>query len=184
MTKICFLCETEKDVSEFVKNKGKPGGIESRCRECSRIYQRNHYDPIKRRVVAKEYGKRNRDKILSRKLAWDTKNPHYRWAGGVLRVHKTRGFKIEISVRQLRDIAIQTPLCQYCAKPLKWGSGRGERPRHDTPTMDRLRNEGVVTTENIRIVCYQCNMGKGQETLEQYIEHCKAVVKHNNEVHP
>jgi 5-methylcytosine-specific restriction endonuclease McrA len=37
MTKTCTKCNIDKELSEFCKNKSKPLGIETQCKECARI---------------------------------------------------------------------------------------------------------------------------------------------------
>jgi hypothetical protein len=42
--KTCGTCKIEKSTSEFYKNKTKPDGLSSYCKDCKRIYNKTHYD--------------------------------------------------------------------------------------------------------------------------------------------
>jgi hypothetical protein len=63
--KICSKCKEEKDISFFPKNKSKPSGVNSRCKECTIADQKSYYqrnsDKVKRKV--KEYAKKNKEKV-------------------------------------------------------------------------------------------------------------------------
>lgn len=42
-TKKCYKCSQTKDVSEFNKNKRRPDGLQTKCRECSKAGFKEHY---------------------------------------------------------------------------------------------------------------------------------------------
>ena len=46
-----------------------------------------------------------------------------------------------------------------------------------SPTLDRLDNEKVIRTDNVLILCYQCNATKRDRTLKEFLEYCRAVDK-------
>lgn len=87
VNKYCYKCETVKPIGEFNKNKSKPDGMGSECRECMRQYRRenrakliiyerryrkNH--PEMKRKADKKYYAKNKDSILPRQRKWVKEN--------------------------------------------------------------------------------------------------------------
>lgn len=52
-TKLCTKCGVEKPVSEFGLNKSKRDGLQSHCKECVKIYRRQHYTENKQYYLDK-----------------------------------------------------------------------------------------------------------------------------------
>jgi hypothetical protein len=69
-TKICSKCLVEKSYSEYYKNKSNNLGIESFCKDCSKIYRINNID--KRRSYEKDYRLKNKDKISARNKVYQS----------------------------------------------------------------------------------------------------------------
>lgn len=44
-----------------------------------------------------------------------------------------------------------------------------------SPTLDRLDNEQIIRSDNILILCYQCNATKRDRTLKEFLDYCRAV---------
>ena len=68
-TKKCSDCEEVKSVSEFNRNKSRKDGHGTKCRDCMKIYRKNHYaansEVIKANVqAAREERKRGIEKYL------------------------------------------------------------------------------------------------------------------------
>lgn len=68
-TKKCSDCKNVKSVSEFNRNKSRKDGYGTKCRDCMKIYRKNHYeansDVIKANVqAAREERKRGIEKYL------------------------------------------------------------------------------------------------------------------------
>lgn len=64
--KNCTKCKLLKPLTEYPKQKRRPDGAESHCKECYRIYSRDvHYPKNKEliRVQSEQYRKANWDKI-------------------------------------------------------------------------------------------------------------------------
>lgn len=51
-TKFCPTCLTLKNVSDFNGDKARPDGLQSQCKECKRIVQKNWYIKNKARHIA------------------------------------------------------------------------------------------------------------------------------------
>lgn len=47
-TKICNICKKEKSIKEFYTNKTRYDGLQTKCIECSKIYNKNHYQRNKK----------------------------------------------------------------------------------------------------------------------------------------
>jgi hypothetical protein len=41
--------------------------------------------------------------------------------------------------------------------------------------LDRVDNEDVIRSDNILILCYQCNATKRDRTLKESLDYCRAV---------
>jgi 5-methylcytosine-specific restriction endonuclease McrA len=67
--------------------------------------------------------------------------------------------------------------CAYCGTPMTYA--RGGRTIK-TVSVDRIIFNEPYHRNNIVLACWACNSGKGLMTPEEYIEHCKRVIKHNS----
>lgn len=89
--KFCYRCKTNKQKTDFRKNRAKPDGLATECRECAsradkERYARNaelerakrkaHYEANKQDYVrrAAEWAKRNPEKNKARRLRYDEEN--------------------------------------------------------------------------------------------------------------
>jgi len=97
------------------------------------------------------------------------------WANGTMGSHKRRGFIVTITRDQLVDIAKKTTHCSICGCKLKWEKHKGMTC--DSPTLDRIHNEQELNTDNIWIVCNQCNAMKGETTMKDLINKCKRILE-------
>lgn len=53
MIKTCCTCKKEKDISLFAKNKCKKSGYHYKCKECQKIYKKEHYKKNKKYYMQK-----------------------------------------------------------------------------------------------------------------------------------
>lgn len=58
--KTCNRCKQSKELSEFGKNKRRKDGLQSYCKQCNRIYLRQHYKDNKDYYRAKAHDHRNK----------------------------------------------------------------------------------------------------------------------------
>lgn len=89
--KICKNCDTEKEISDFSKDKGKKDGLGSYCKECNRErskkYRENNPDYVKNykelnkhkfKSYSKKYRENNKDLVYERKLkSYEKKKEYY-----------------------------------------------------------------------------------------------------------
>ena len=64
-TKVCTICKTEKDISNFSYRDKSKNKFQSNCKECQKEYDKNHYfkDSRKKsiRMAAKKYSSKSKD---------------------------------------------------------------------------------------------------------------------------
>jgi len=138
--KFCYSCKTEKSIDSFNKNKAMQDGVMAKCIHCESQKRKE-----KRQV-----------------------DPTYFWVFSTLNQHKRRGYKIEITIQELKLLASKSKKCIYCEKELSWFNNKIQ---HNSPTLDRINNEEFVTLDNCGICCYQCNSTKSNRTLKGFIEY-------------
>jgi hypothetical protein len=79
--------------------------------------------------------------------------------------------------KELYLLASKTELCFICQTRLNWQLGNKGHMNNKSPTLDRLDNGNVIRSENILILCYQCNATKRDRTLEEFVDYCKEIAK-------
>jgi len=170
VTKICPRCKCEKSIEQFCKNPNKKLGIGSWCKECSRKYN-------------KEYRRKHKSKInkLQRKYRKRSqlKNPYRMWARASLGCHRSTGYKTEITIDELEILARKSFHCPYCGKKLNYFP-EDKKLNPNSPTLDRINNELILTINNVKILCYQCNISKSNRTEKEFFEFCRRLVEKFN----
>ena len=58
----CRVCKKDKEVSEYYKNSSKVNGINTECKECTKVFRKNYYS-------------KNKEKIIERTTNWIKDNP-------------------------------------------------------------------------------------------------------------
>jgi hypothetical protein len=67
--KICGQCKKKKVYSDFYKKKGGAGGVDAKCKSCTALYHKQHFQKNKSKILLKrktymiEYRQSNKDKI-------------------------------------------------------------------------------------------------------------------------
>ena len=128
-------------------------GFASKCRQCE----------IKK---AKEMRRRKPNAHNDYKR----KNPRRYWSSSTLSGHRCRGIKIEIALDDLERLAKSTDDCPICGVVLQWERGLGFCG--NSPTLDRVDNDGLLNMNNCQIICLRCNITKGNRTWRQFIDYC------------
>lgn len=100
MDRLCNKCSLKKDISLFNKNKSGKYGVRSICRECDKVYHRQHYvqnfvsirnsqniyafnNKEKTRIRSKNYEKKNRVMISKKKREKLKSDPLAKLAGNI-----------------------------------------------------------------------------------------------------
>ncbi len=139
-------------------------------------YREENRDKINTRM--KKYREDNKDKISASSKEYYRNNPHKMWAQGTIKNHKKRGFMIEETVDWLTEMAQTISRCSLCDIELQWSCGnKNGRPLSNSPSLDVIDSTNkVIDKNNIQIVCYACNAGKGIDSNKEYIARCQRVV--------
>lgn len=163
-------------------------------RERRREYQRKYYLKNKESVSMKavEWAKDNQEKVkayrkkyyLSHRAELSDKSkakrlrdPLYAWACGSVTSHRNRGHVVDMTAKDLVNLALKNTTCQLCGVDLYCGgiSYRKGENYLNSITLDRLNNEKVINKGNVLILCNHCNMSKGLRTLTEFIEYCRII---------
>ncbi len=156
-TKCCTLCNIDKDIIEFIKDKGSKDGHTTRCNVCRRAYQ-------------KQWRNNNPDKV---KALNERKKPkrdlYYNDPENKLKYRKKfieKSFGIDYSVyEQLQEE--QNNLCAICNKP------------QISTRLNYLCVDHNHVTGKVRgLLCSSCNRGIGLlnddiNILERAVEYLK-----------
>lgn len=143
----CYVCGIEKPMDEFYNDVSQSGGKKYECKDCC--------------------------KKLSKE--WQLKNPHRYWSRYVLNNHKHNGYDIQLSVDELTNIAKQTDICPICGKLLVYNNGTNKKQSLDSPSLDRINNENILTVDNTWIICLECNNLKSVKPLADFVKFCDMV---------
>lgn len=122
----------------------------------------------------KKYYKENHEKIMIKHGEWEARNVHRRWAYGVLGKHKERGFKINITINKLVDLALRAKHCSYCNIGLKYRN-KVHGGRRDSASLDRIGNTKNINLNNIQIICMRCNATKHDRTHAEFMDYCTMI---------
>lgn len=151
MLKKCTRCKIEKDKSEFYKNKNMSDGLNSWCKDCVREYKR-------------EWQHKNKEYLSKQSVIWarqqrQTERGYKKhWCSTTLSNHRSKGYNTIISTKELYDIIEHNVTCDLCGKSLEWWPTG--KLSDASPTLDRIDNDINITSDNIQILCHQCNSGK------------------------
>lgn len=170
MTKICTVCKKLKSLRSFKKDFRMKDGYANTCKECLSIQQAKQY---------KDNPSIARDRIRKYK---DT-NPHRAKASSTLSSHRSRGFIVNITLDECAALFENSKTCPICGKilrkTLEQTSTHGAY--HDSASLDRINNEKILNNDNVWIICYECNIMKGEKSMKEFIECCDNIVKRAKE---
>lgn len=115
-------------------------------------------------------------------------NRYQTWAESTLSDHKRSGFVISITKRELIGIAEKSKLCYLCELPLLWCESdkmllftnlpilSDKILKGWFPSLDRIYNENELRHDNIAICHLKCNIAKGTQTLNEFLDFCQLVI--------
>lgn len=133
MTKICKVCNIEKDISEFAKHKTCKLGVRNICKQCTNKITKNEYDnnPNKFKNRTKKHIKKypwKRTLSIIKQRCNNSKNAKYHRYG-------QRGIKCLITEEELK---------------LLWF--RDKAYEMQRPSIDRIDNDGHYELNNCRFI--------------------------------
>jgi len=192
-TKRCSKCREVKSVSEFYKLKNNKFG--NYCKICLLKYQKEYRQKNKKTIKKyhQKYYKNNSEKMKEYSKKYQKNNPekirkylkktsHRNWASHTRRDHKSKGYKIDISIDELEVIAKESKYCAICDIELDWGYGNKKYAQNNSPSLDRTNNEKILNKDNIQIVCRRCNSTKQDRTMNEFIEYCTKISNKFNQI--
>ena len=94
------------------------------------------------------------------------------WAYNSLKSHIKKGFTVNISTNELKEVAKKSKNCPYCSKELAW-TNRISMP--NSPTLDRINNENDISNDNYLIICRECNTSKSNRSIQEFLDYIKNV---------
>jgi len=131
---------------------------------------------MKRTEYNKEYYTKNREKrksaSLKYKQALDNRD---RFARTSIYTHRAKGFDVRIKPPELFAKALKTPNCEICGQELVYYKGGRKGPNQNSASLDRMNNGKIITSDNVLILCWQCNVTKGNRTMVEFYEYCKFI---------
>lgn len=113
---------------------------------------------------------------------WRNKYPEKFWAEHAINSKKRDSrFTVTLTVKELMDKIVYK--CPLCGKELYYGSkGTGyARVQDNSPSLDRIDNEDIVSNDNTWIICLKCNASKSNRTLQEFIDYCTKISKYKQQ---
>lgn len=101
-------------------------------------------------------------------------NPWQYWAQNTHRSHKWSGYIMNISILDLKQMALATIKCPICDKILNW---HNDKMKDDSPSLDRINNDSEININNVQIICIQCNTTKNARTMLDFVSYCRMVAE-------
>lgn len=147
-TKQCSKCKVIKPLSSFHKDSHHKDGLTSACKDCCAEYRKSYRD----------------------------NNPVLCWCIDTVHSHKTK-HTVLFSPKELYEKAQHTTTCPLCGCKLLYGYAKKRKLRMNSPSLDRINNDEVLTLTNTMIMCYDCNSTKRARTLDEFINYSRKISK-------
>jgi len=168
--KKCVKCKVKQPLTQFAKNKTYTSGYNSTCKSCiASYYQKNK---IKLAKQKKAYYDKNPQQLIdnnARNLAKRRTKPHYYRAIAMqnnLKYKIKKGVFVDSHFRNTRwlESKLKTvTYCPACGVKFVFSDRRKKGDFHipNAPSLDRFNPKLGYTLENVKIICYSCNIAKG-----------------------
>lgn len=177
-TKICIMCNTQKEINQFSKN-GK-NYTRSYCKNCSKIkYNEWHIkNKEKKEQYRKEYEEKNKEKILERYREYHLKNKekrnkqtreYFKTEKGIAIMknsnHKRRIIKKQgtATTEEIKHLINNIKNCYWCNSKIIDNKYNLD---HYVP----LSRGGKHTIDNLVISCEKCNKQKHAKDPYQFAQ--------------
>lgn len=164
--KKCSCCKSEYPLNLFYKNRSNKDGYSHECKQC-------HSDRHCKRI--RKMREEHPEVIHAQEKKYRINNVYKCWASRTLCSHKKQGIKVEIKTAQLEQVAKNVDKCVLCGVSFSWYGNM--KVKHNSPTLDRVNNEMVLSFNNMQIICHRCNASKQDRTMKEFIDYCKMISK-------
>lgn len=146
----------------FGRSKRTKDGLYWWCTPCAREsqHQRRAADPEHYREMGRSS---------------NAADPYRAFARGTIRDHRRTGCTINFSIDDLVAPARATPDCPICRCALNWDYSKPRRSADDSPTLDRINNNTVLSINDVQVICHSCNRTKSDRTAAEFAEWCRIV---------
>lgn len=193
MVKYCRLCELEKPLSEFYRNRKV-------CSACKKKQSREYHAKNRGKIAAKDKERRatNRELLRERKKEYVRRRPHVPKAARK-RYRETIKGRAHLLFRNAAarsvDLGLETPtidrewiakrlergVCEATGLTLTMSAGHGKKISR-APSIERIDCKNGYTTENCLVVCWHYNTAKNHFSIDEFITLCRAVVDREAEI--
>ena len=155
--KVCNRCKNLKDLFTFSINKASKDGLQDRCKECDKAYQKQRRSENKESFL--EYGRNYQAK---RRQDFEYLLQMLLNASKQRALLKNREHSITVD-----DLIALWPVdgnCPVFGFPLQFNSGGF---RETSPSVDRIDSTKGYTLDNIQILSWKANRIKAYATVEE-----------------
>ena len=159
--KICNTCNTPKPATReyFRREQRVKSGLCACCKECEAKYKKAWYQNGGKE---KEH-KRRHEKTPYRTAFGKLRNNVKKKGKRKFLLGEAKTPEAEAYIKYLETITH----CTDCAKELVWFSeGKNNR---QSASFDRIDSDEHYTKENVRIVCFHCNVQKGDLLVDEWV---------------
>ncbi len=160
--KRCGKCKRLLDDSEFGHTTQTKSGLRCYCHTCERIRNKDlrEKDPEDFNKRKKYYSERSGIEVYCQRALTSKR--------------EREKYDVALTIKELRNIATRTKVCPICGVTIDYSRGKGTI-LDNSPSLDRINNENVLTKDNVWIICNKCNRTKSNRTLKEFVEYCQMV---------
>lgn len=163
--KNCPKCKTEKQATDFGRDRSRPDGLQRYCKACCCAYQKSFRADNREAVLAERsnYYRKNRKRVLRRMQQWQQDNPDkVRAISARRRVRKLNAFEDgSVTAQAVRELFERFRCrCAYC----------GSRGTLQEDHVVAISKGGPHIIENILPACVSCNASKADTDAEEWFE--------------
>lgn len=157
--KQCNACLKSKKSTEFSVNNATADGLQSKCKECDREYQRVRRSNPSIILQRKQYGKQYREERKD-SFEWRLKQLVHAAKARA----RTKGRDFSITLEDVLEIYPEDNCCPVFGFEMSFGDSND---REHSPSIDRIDSELGYTPDNIQILSWKANRMKADFTLNE-----------------
>ena len=155
--KVCNRCKNPKDLFTFSINKASKDGLQDRCKECDKAYQKQRRSENKESFL--EYGRNYQAK---RRQDFEYRLQMLLNASKQRAVLKQREHSLTLQdIKELYPINNKCPIFGF---DLEFNSAGF---RETSPSLDRIDSSKGYTRDNVQVISWKANRIKSYATVEE-----------------